>query len=288
MEIKSVRKRCPTLDLIGVAAEIHNPGTRDAQAYHLHDMIEMVFVLEGDGVHYVDNDSYPFSPGALVIVHYNQTHAVQCRNMKIINIYYDTINSPLPAVPSEFLSILPGILPLHSAFQHKQNRVVYMNFSAPDEVKNILLSLHKEQKEKKPGYLQMMKRLSELFLAHCCREMIGKDSVSDEKIDVDPLQRQLSALRQYLDMNYSKNMNLNDLSRKFAISKSHLCRLFKTHTGKTIFEYIHQRRIEQAVALLAGTRKKIIEISSECGFNNASHFNRVFLKITGKKPSAYR
>lgn len=288
MEIKSVRKRCPTLDLIGVAAEIHKPGTHNAKAYHLHDMIEMVFVLEGDGVHYVGKERYPFSPGSLGIVHYNQTHAVQCRNMKIINIYFDTLNCALPDVPSEFLSVLPKILPLHSAFQHKQNRVVHINFSEPEEVKQILLSLYKEQTEKKPGYLQMMKRLSELFLSHCCRVMIEQDNISDENIDVDPVQRQLTALRQYLDMNYSKNMNLENLSRRFAVSKSHLCRLFKNHTGKTIFEYIHQRRIEQAVALLARTDKKIIEISLECGFNNASHFNRVFLKITGKKPSAYR
>ena len=54
------------------------------------------------------------------------------------------------------------------------------------------------------------------------------------------------------------------------------------------FEYLNYIRIIHASKLLKSTKKLITDIASECGFDNISYFNRVFKRIMGITPNAYR
>jgi AraC-like DNA-binding protein len=66
------------------------------------------------------------------------------------------------------------------------------------------------------------------------------------------------------------------------------CRFFKKNTGKTFIEFLNEFRITHACKLLAESDFSITDICYECGYNNFSHFNSYFKKITGKSPSEYR
>lgn len=114
------------------------------------------------------------------------------------------------------------------------------------------------------------------------------------KTGVVRVERNLSSLyrlekvRRYIDVNYHRQLSLEQLAKISGLSKNYLCVLFKEYSGRTIFNYIIERRIQNAIIQLLSTRKKVIAIATDCGFNDLSYFNRSFKKIIGQSPSNYR
>ena len=95
-------------------------------------------------------------------------------------------------------------------------------------------------------------------------------------------------VRNYIDSNLERNNSVDDISREFGISSNYLQHIFKKHIGTSIVEYRNARRLLKAKILLGGCDDKIIEIATECGYENASYFSEMFKKETGMTPSQYR
>ncbi len=98
----------------------------------------------------------------------------------------------------------------------------------------------------------------------------------------------IQAARDYIELNYAKNLKVADIAARVAMSESHFGHLFKRETGVTPIRYLNRVRIGRAIELLASDRRSIAEIAFRCGFANLTHFNRVFRQLTGKTPSDYR
>jgi AraC-like DNA-binding protein len=92
----------------------------------------------------------------------------------------------------------------------------------------------------------------------------------------------------YVKENANRVENLNEIASTFFISKSHLCHLFKQQKGMTVYDFILKIKIENASKLLTTTKKKIKDISEECGFHSEYYFSRRFFMATGISPSKYR
>lgn len=56
----------------------------------------------------------------------------------------------------------------------------------------------------------------------------------------------------------------------------------------TTWDYINIKRIDKAISLLSTTDETILNIATQCGFNNSANFNRIFKKITQLTPKQYR
>lgn len=78
------------------------------------------------------------------------------------------------------------------------------------------------------------------------------------------------------------------IAEELEMNLSYLCREFKKNTGKTIGEYINERKISEAKRLLRATDQSLVEISDTLGFSSQSYFHRVFKKMTGVTPTEYR
>ena len=81
---------------------------------------------------------------------------------------------------------------------------------------------------------------------------------------------------------------LSDVAALVNMTVPAFCRFFKKNTGKTFTQFVNEFRIVHATKLLHETDDPISAICYDCGFNNFSHFNRHFKKITGKSPREYR
>lgn len=102
------------------------------------------------------------------------------------------------------------------------------------------------------------------------------------------LKHKLFDIKEYLDNNYTKQLNLDAIAEKFYINKFYLTREFKKSFNTTIIQYILNKRIEYAKELLIYTDKSIEEIAEECGFNDQSYFSRQFKKSENMTCIAYR
>jgi AraC-like DNA-binding protein len=67
-----------------------------------------------------------------------------------------------------------------------------------------------------------------------------------------------------------------------------LCRSFKTYTGKRVFDYLIERRIQAAMVALRGSDEKVLSIAMNTGFRDLAYFNRKFKQLVGVTPTAYR
>jgi len=69
---------------------------------------------------------------------------------------------------------------------------------------------------------------------------------------------------------------------------TNLCKVFKRVTGKTLIEYTHHLRINEAERLLLENDDPISEIAEQVGFGSMTYFGRVFKRIKNMSPSERR
>jgi len=96
------------------------------------------------------------------------------------------------------------------------------------------------------------------------------------------------ACMHYIDANYMHDLKLDDLAKRFALSRSVFVLLFSQLAGMPVKRYINQKRIEQAMALCAVPSIPIKEISHLVGYQDLSTFYRNFKKLEGMSPAEYR
>ena len=107
-------------------------------------------------------------------------------------------------------------------------------------------------------------------------------------MSVNRYRQLLQKIRDYLDLHYAEKINLDNLSAEFFINKYYLTRIFHEQYGVTINTYLTSVRITQAKQLLRFSDMSMEDIAVACGLQNANYLNRVFRKVEGIGPRAYR
>ena len=92
----------------------------------------------------------------------------------------------------------------------------------------------------------------------------------------------------YVQRNYQKNLTVEFLSSLFYLNSSYLSHLFRKTTGEKFVQYLNYVRIEKAKSLLAATDRKLYQIARAVGYDNDKYIFRVFKKLEGVTPEAYR
>ena len=86
----------------------------------------------------------------------------------------------------------------------------------------------------------------------------------------------------------AEDITVKQIADALYISQSYVSKVFSQKLRYGFREYINTLRISKVQSLLRDTDKKILQIMSECGFQNQSSFNRVFRELTGLSPKEYR
>lgn len=88
----------------------------------------------------------------------------------------------------------------------------------------------------------------------------------------------------YIQQNFTTNISLEELSKKFYISKYALCRGFRQEYQEGLWDFLKRLRMERAHLLLTTTDLKIYEVAEQCGFTDANYFSSTYRKYYGKTP----
>jgi YesN/AraC family two-component response regulator len=91
-----------------------------------------------------------------------------------------------------------------------------------------------------------------------------------------------------IDLDLSADLSLSTLAKQQNISSAYLSALFKRETGKTLSEYIRDKRIEYAAYLLSTTHLQVQTVALHCGIMDVQYFSKIFKKQMGKTPKEYR
>jgi AraC family transcriptional regulator len=98
----------------------------------------------------------------------------------------------------------------------------------------------------------------------------------------------LKRVLEYIDVNLADSLDLDKLAEVAGLNLYHFARGFRQSTGLSPHQHVLRKRIERAKEFLRDPRLSVLEASARTGFVDQSHFSKVFRRITGVAPSAYR
>ncbi len=247
------------------------------QYHHKHSFWEAIFCTKGKIIHCFKGKEDTLKPGDLVLIKPGEEHFFKdFPDSK--HVHFD-----LYAQPQAFKSICDQI----------GNDVFSMFLDAEFPIKTKLTTQQCEflyQKMKKILTLQKIKH-SELFInayyqpclmeiiCQCVRYILTEGKAPSVKFN------------QFLsEINTLEFLGgpLEDIIAHSHYSHTHLCRLFKKHTGTSMQEYLLKMKMNYAVNLLKDNNLSILNISSMLGYNSLSHFIKMFKKTFHLTPLQYR
>ncbi len=239
------------------------------------DSLDLILVRAGSGTYLVNTERIEVKAGMILVCNQGiRCHEIAQAGQHLSVMHISIDNVCVKGLPRNHL-IPAGIRPVLE---------VGTDFTMMDAMFRSIydsLAYGKEDQQEKAFY--MTQALLSCIL-HLFRE---SGSPALENVRKDSLSL-VSAIKQYIDDNYTKKISLTDISDYFFISHSYLSHLFKRELGYSPVQYIARRRIEKAQILLAFTGKTVTEIAADVGFNSPSHFNVQFKKQVGESPLEYR
>ncbi len=93
---------------------------------------------------------------------------------------------------------------------------------------------------------------------------------------------------QYISLNYSKNIKVNDIANDIGINRSYFTSIFKKVIHISPQEYLMNYRFQKAAELIKSTNLSIQEISNRVGYENPYNFSKMFKSFYGTSPKNYR
>ena len=130
-----------------------------------------------------------------------------------------------------------------------------------------------------PSHTDHFEFMLEMFRAYC--RLVRKHTMQG----LSPIVRKAVLM---IDADLSANLSLATLAEAQNVSSGYLATLFKRETGKTVTEYIRERRMKHAMHLLTTTGLQIQTVALHCGVMDVQYFSKMFKRQTGMTPREYR
>ena len=98
----------------------------------------------------------------------------------------------------------------------------------------------------------------------------------------------VASAQRYIEQHSAEKFCLQTMAGALYVNGSYLLRTFRERTGSTLLAYHNYTRCENAKRFLARPELTVSQAGEMAGFTSSSHFSRIFKKVTGVTPSAYR
>ena len=133
--------------------------------------------------------------------------------------------------------------------------------------------------EQTPTTSKILLLMKDMFSSYC--RLVRKHSTSK----YSPIVQQAILV---IESEISEDLSLSKLAKLQNISSGYLATLFKKETGKTVTQFVKEKRMNYASDLLATTHLQIQTIASHCGIMDVQYFSKTFKAIKGMTPKEYR
>ncbi len=148
---------------------------------------------------------------------------------------------------------------------------------------NMIESIEAELLGRREGYRQAALAHLTLLLIDLAR--MTDDVVGDLRRSGEPLIADVFAM---IERHVDRPLSLKDVADEVGLSAGHLTTVVRRRTGRTVGEWIIERRMAEASALLGTTDLPIAEVARRVGIEDAGYFARLFRRTYGVSPRAWR
>ncbi len=247
----------------------------DLAPLHFHKEFEFCIVTEGSLVIQINESNFTLNEGEGVFINPEALHSIR----------------PAGNAKSSFVAML-----FDSGFICSENDAVWTKYISPlinggiyvpEELSHeecaIVLDASRLYNGKGWGYeIELKQFAAKLLTMRMKTAVVRTETAPNRKRDI------MKSTIEYIHKNYSTTITLSDLSSNVYVSPEYLCRIFSEMSDVSPVEYLNRYRIMQSAGLLLSSDAPVSQISSDCGFNSSSYFNKMFMRFIGCTPTEYR
>ena len=261
--------------------ERFNERQENAKPYwHYHPEIEIVYVSGGAGRRQIGSHISYYRNGDLMLIGSNLPH---CGLMnRLTNTTLETVVQFHPHLFNNEFFGLPEMESITKMLEKAKGGVV---FHGEDKRKigEKIESLNEMSSFKKlTGLLEViidMHKANDYTLLNVDQFVLETSPQDNNKLNV---------IFNFVKEHYTRPISLEEVAKIAGMTVPAFCRYFKKITKKTFTAFVNGYRVAHAAKLLHEKQISISEVCFDSGFNNISHFNRLFKDFFGKTPSVYR
>lgn len=243
--------------------------------WHFHPQLELTYIIDGEGMRYVGDSIEVFGPGDLVLLGKNIPHN------------WESFSHSAPGVRALVIQFSEDILLHFPEFRElkqlgeRAGSGLHYQYCKPE----IVGLLEKLQDWK--GSYQLIKFFEILLeLSHQASKRLSGTGFDLQGLN--SRETRINKVKEYISKHFASPLPLEEIASYMKMTESYFCRWFKKNTGNTFTQYINKLRVEMICRELVVTDTRISEIAYHNGFENISHFNRVFKDLKGVPPGHYR
>lgn len=250
---------------------------------HQHPEIQVMLIESGEGTLIAGDYVGRFKPGDVYIIGGGQPHVFRCDPS-----FYD---SPLKAKSTSLYfneryfgkelwsaNELAAVRDLSEASKHG---LQLSGDPAADAARLIRQLARSEALERIIAFFQL------LALLTGSRKSLRRLSLQPGRL-LENEEDRMNRILEFTFRESHRKIYLDEVAQLVHLSTEAFCRYFKLHTRKTYINFLHEVRVSQACRLLISTEDSVEEVCYRSGFSNVSNFNRIFKKVSGKTPLAFR
>lgn len=251
----------------------------DSISLHHHDFYECYLFISGDVTYLIEGKSYKLKPGDIVLVSSRELHQAIINNKKA---KYERIVLWINRVFLKELSNEDTNLSLCFEEAGRKN-VLRGDIELTKNIKALLDKLLNLEYYRGMGRELLYKAYITEIMVHLNNQVFNGAVLLGDDIKKSNL---IDGMIEYINCHIEDDMTIDRLSEHFYLSKFHLAREFKKHTGTTIHRYIVKKKLIEAKELIIKDTP-IIEVYKQCGFGDYSNFFRAFKNEYGVTPKQF-
>ena len=257
---------------------------------HKHHFFELIYVLEGSGIHNINDNNYEFSQGDVFLLTPEDAHTFQIvvpSRFCIIDFTKSFFSKSADRQEekmdvSEFFKRVEYIF--HNHHNVKGNIISVTDKNTFEVLVNQLIS----EKENKQLFNEIIIQNIVFLLLHLIARNIQQNITNYFKKQ-NP-KNKIHEITAYIQQNiYDKELiKIENIATHFNKSADHLSRYFKIQTGNTIKDYITRYKLNLIQTRLKFSDLTVSEIAYEMNFTDESHLNKVFKNVFGKTVTQFK
>lgn len=248
--------------------------------WHYHHELELLYINKGSGKQYIGSHMYYFKGGELILIgprlpHYSFVEPI-LPNQKKVSIQ---LREGFPGVT---MMMMPEMQPIRQLLERARFGVSFMGQTKTEVGKKLEELASAAPIDRIIQTFEILKILAQsedykvLNSGHYQIETTTQDN------------ERIRNIFNFVRENFKRQIPLDEIAEESSMTPPSFARYFKKNTGKTFTQFVNEYRLVHASKLLAEKPTSITDICFESGFNNFSHFNKLFKDYTGQSPSDYR
>ena len=256
--------------------------TPETYRIHSHTNYELNYIVNGWGNRIIGDSIESFSRGDLVLIGPDLPHCWEVKgvsqglNPECITIHFHS------NFFSQKITQSPELIEMYKLFKESELGIQFYG----EEIIDVYYIFHKMFKSNPFRRLIYLLEIFEILVRTNEQRTLARAGFIEDIGNTD--NEKLRHVYEYILVNFSKKVRLEEVADLCYLSPSAFCRFFYRATGKSLFTYLKEVRIGFACKLLHESDLNVSDICYQSGFNNLAHFNNQFKEICNITPGQYR